>query len=62
MTAWEFTWADMRPRLPASHWCGGMASDAPCPLPKDGIDGLCWVHRVWARQCAHAVLIAGGAR
>jgi len=63
-TAWEFTIEHMRPRPPDSYWCTAMASDAPCPLPKDDAapDGLCWIHRVHARQCAHAVLMAGGIR
>lgn len=27
-------------------WCRGVATDGPCPLPKDSDDGLCWIHRL----------------
>lgn len=31
--------------VPTVVTCSAQASDGPCPLPPDGADGLCWVHR-----------------
>jgi hypothetical protein len=36
--------------VPPIVTCSAPASDGPCPLPPDGSDGLCWVHRMQASQ------------
>jgi hypothetical protein len=31
---------------PTHSSCSDHASDGPCPLPSDGPDGVCWIHRI----------------
>jgi hypothetical protein len=33
--------------------CRERASDGPCPLPPDGEDGLCWIHRIQLQRSTH---------
>lgn len=36
--------------VPVIVTCRERASDGPCPLPPDGEDGLCWIHRINANR------------